>query len=234
MNISALQDTKQILGIMLFGSTARRDTDAYSDKDIFVLFDDIPLDELLQIKHRIVLPYCENETFPSCYKNKDALLMAEHGSLFLWHLKLEGRIVFSKRNALQIIFASLKPYINYRKDLECYQELLQDVEKSIERWNTPNAMDIALLFTIARNVCILLCHKNGTPKFGRSNAYLKAKSIFGDRFPLPEALYQKLCSCKLWYERGICIETNILSDLNLPIILSDLRELIRFAGEYCL
>lgn len=234
MNITLLKESKDILAVMLFGSTARKDEDVYSDKDIFVLCNNLTPNEFLEIKHRLILPSAGETSSVCSYRHKDVLLMAQKGSLFMWHLKLQGVIIFSKNNVIENIFTILKPYENYREGLKSCRELLDDIKESFRKWGDLTEFDLALLFTIARNICIFLCYQCGEPKFGRSDAYLTIREIFLEKFPMPDWLYTKLCSCKLWYERGIKIETKLCDKTPDCIIIHHIKRLLEFAERQCL
>jgi predicted nucleotidyltransferase len=234
MNLKSLEESEDILAVVLFGSTARKDGDAYSDKDVFILCKDMQLEELLKLKHDFISQRIEQVEGICCYRYKDAVLMAEKGSLFLWHLKLQGKAIFSKDGSLEKIFNILKPYENYEKDLDYYSELLGDVKESFMKWNGLSEFDLSILFTIARNTCILLCYRRGIPKFGRSNAYLTAKGVFGEKLPIPNWLYPRLCSWKLWYERGIKTHGELVNELKAGSIIDRVEKLIEFAKGECL
>ncbi len=234
MNIDQLSESVQVLAVVLFGSAARKNGDAFSDRDIFVLCKDLPLAELLKLKQNFILPRVGEGDGVSCYRHKDVLLMVRKGSLFLWHLKLQGNIIFSKDGVLEKIFAMLKPYENYEKDLNDCVDLLGDVKKYLAKWKEPNEFDLSVLFTITRNACILLCYHSGNPKFGRSNAYMTAKRIFGQNFPLSDWVYPRLCAWKLWYERGIEPHGDIGDESELEAIVEEVGTLLEFARGQCL
>jgi len=234
MNLELLRESKDILAIILFGSTARKDEDIYSDKDVFILCNDLTLDELLRLKINHILPRIDKAMSICCYRYKDAVLMAKQGSLFMLHLKLQGKIIFSKDSIIEKILDRLKPYENYEKDLKYYAELLSDVKESFSRRKKLSEFDLSLLFTIARNTCILLCYRCGTPKFGRSNAYLTARKHLGKNFPMPNWMYPKLSSWKLWYERGVKPHRNLSEDMKEISVIYHIDKLIKFAWDECI
>ena len=233
MNIQLLKNRPEIISLILFGSTARRDSDAYSDKDVFVLCTDLDLKTFLWLKQEIIAPATGERCSVSGYRFSDVMTMAKMGSLFLWHLKLQGKIIFSKSNVIEGIFDSLKSYVGYQQDLECYGELLYDVTSSIKKHGKLNEFDLSLLFTIVRNICMLLCYHEGVPKFGRSNVYLTAKEIFGEKLPVEDWLYPKLCSWKLWYERGIKPNETINDKIISEPIVAQINDLLEFAKRQC-
>ena len=230
MNISSLRSNKDILATMLFGSTARKDADQYSDKDIFVLCRNVNAIELLNIRKNYLSEEIKDHNNFCFYRHKDVIRMAEKGSLFLWHLKLQGRMLFSKDNSLEKVLETLKPYNNYKEDLCFYGKLLDDVNESLNIWGRISEYDYSQLFTITRNICILLCYYKDEPKFGRTNAYIKAKRLFGKKLPLSEYVYTNLCAWKLWYERGIRpnkkLDNNKMDSLN---IINHIEYLLKYA-----
>lgn len=234
MNFDIIEEDDNVLGIVLYGSMARKDEDLSSDIDNLILVKDIDSEKLLKFKRKLANRYITVNESLSVYRISDFLSMAQSGSLFMWHIKLQGKIVFSRDNIVEKILADLKPYGKYAYDIEIYSKLLKDVEDSLKIYNICNEVDLALLFTLVRNICILLCFKHGTPKFGRSNAYLKAKSIFGNKFPISDWMYAELCAWKLWYERAIAIQERQISKVPINQMVNNTHNLINFAKEYCL
>lgn len=193
----------------------------------------LDIEKLIKIKEDFIVPTFGYEEGISCYRHEDVLLMAQKGSLFLWHLKLQGKVLFSKEDSFENVLANLQPYEDYEKDLSLYTVLLSDVTKSFQKRKTISEFDVSVLFTIVRNVCILLCYHEATPKFGRSNAYITARSLFAEGLPLEETVFPKLCSCKLWYERGVKPERDLIHDFQTRSTLEQIERLINFAMEKC-
>lgn len=234
MKLARLKDSADILGAVLFGSAARGDYDAYSDKDIFLVCRDMEVNELLKVKRECIRRVVGHSGNSCAYRYGDVLLMAERGSLFLWHLKLEGKMIFSKEGIIEHIFGLLKPYGGYRSDLECYEELMVDVKESLRKWGGLSEFDLALLFTIARNCCMLLCCHKGEPRFGRSDVYVYGKRIFGKKLPMPDWVYKNLCSWKLWYERGVEVSGEQRHELSVDRVVECVSKLLEFARGECL
>jgi len=233
VNIKLLRERSEIISLMLFGSTARKDGDAYSDKDVFVLCTDLDMKTFLDLKKDVIALAIGEGCSVSSYRFSDVIIMAKSGSLFLWHLKLQGKVIFSKNKVIDGIFKSLKPYEKYQQDLEYYGEILNDVTSSLKKRGELSEFDLALLFTIVRNTCMLLCYHEGIPKFGRSNVYLTAEKLFGQNLPVPDWLYQKLCSWKLWYERGIKPNKTIMNKELLESTIAQVNDLLEFARQKC-
>ena len=233
MNLSLLKNDPNVVAIVLFGSHARNDSDDYSDKDIFVLCSCTDMLELMKIKKKFTKLSAGSSLGVCCYRRIDAEAMANIGSLFMWHLKLQGRVVFSKRHILEDVLEKLQPYRRHKEDLRYYGELLADVIDSYEKRSMLSEFDMSVLFTIARNTCILLCHSLGNPKFGRSNAYLYALSVYKEIFPLDDWVYPFLCSQKLLYERGIRINRDGIKNHPPRIVIDQIQSLLEFAERNC-
>ena len=233
MNLDRLQADERIVAVVLFGSTARLDADEHSDRDIVVLCRHSDIGELQKTRRNIVVPAIGTREGVCCYRVSDFESMAKKGSLFLWHLKLQGKIVFSRDDVYQRILDSLAPYNNYEEDLRCYAELFADVADSLDRRGGLSEFDLSVLFTIVRNTCILLCYHRGRPKFSRSNPYLTARGLFADSFPLDDWVYPELCSWKLWYERGVKPRREVRDESHFRVLLKEVRKLLEFSAEQC-
>lgn len=234
MKVNALNEISQILAAIIFGSTARGDSDTCSDFDIFILCEDIPFNEMKKIKGIVSILFKCHPSNVSVYRLRDVLTMAQKGSLFLWHLKLEGHIVFSRRSIIEQIFSSLRPYNNYKKDFVLYRSLLGDVQKSLNHWRQVNEFDLALLFTICRNTCMLLSFLKGIPKFGRESVFVVAKTAYDNQFSLNKDTYKKLLAWKLGYERGILGAEELPSYEEMTIIIRQANQLINLGLRSCL
>ena len=233
MNLQQLETTESVTAVVLFGSAARQDADAHSDTDILVLCNCSDLYALGQIRNDVIVPAIGRRDGVCCYRDIDFRSMARKGSLFLWHLKLQGRVLISKTGTYESILETLRPYDNYEGDLKCYAELLADVTASLRRYGALNELDLSILFTIARNACILLCYHEGTPEFGRSNPYLTARRLFDNTFPLDDWVYPELCSWKLWYERGVRPQSGIRMQLPRDALVEQIRGLLEFTARKC-
>lgn len=200
--LETLRQMPEIYALMYFGSVARGDSDVYSDCDIFAVCASVTREELLGIKSKLANEIDEKANV-SVYTMEDLLVMAQKGSLFLWHLKLEGKKIFSKCNILNNLFANLKSYGNHEKDILLYRSLLADVKHYFKKYKKLTEFDLYVLFTLVRDTCILICDYEGKPKFGRYSAYYSAIDTTKNAFPINENLYHKLCNWKLWYDRGV-------------------------------
>lgn len=233
MNEEHLAGMAEVLGAVVFGSSARGDSDAHSDLDVFVLCADLSFTKLASLKRRVAHAVGCHHSSISTYCVGNAMEMARSGSAFIWHLTMEGRVVFSRGGAIEKLFASFEPYGNYREDLALYRSLLDEVEQSLKRFPKPNGFDLALLFTICRNTCMRISFALGEPRFGRRSAFVVATARFGSQFPLSETSYEELLGWKLWYERGTAKPRGELSREDTAAIIEQAARLIDLGLDVC-
>jgi hypothetical protein len=134
--------------VWLYGSTARGDRDAGSDIDILVAGDaDVDLSTLA-----LDVP---GELSVSQYSWEELQHMAGYGSLFLHHVRLEGKpLVESEERHMTKLLCALKPYGRASQELDCFSQVLDDVEEALER-DYSVAFELSVIATAARHAAIL-------------------------------------------------------------------------------
>jgi hypothetical protein len=95
--------------------------------------------------------------------------MASYGSLFLQHLKLEGRPLDHSPSSifdLPSLLRALPPYANVRRDVRAFQASLDDICVESE---CPVSLpfELASLAALVRRIGILGAYLHGKPTFGR-------------------------------------------------------------------
>ncbi len=159
--------------IWLYGSAARGDRDEISDVDVLVASDE-PLSS-----SDIHIPV-EGPVSLSRYGWRELEHMASYGSLFLHHLKLEGRPLREQpQRRMRELLDGLGDYQRGELELASFRRVLEDVEQSLEGDFSP-AYELAVVATAARHAAILGCYLLGEPNFGRTSAF---------RFLLPRLGY---------------------------------------------
>ncbi|MFK4292935.1 nucleotidyltransferase domain-containing protein [Bacillus sp. RC250] len=216
-----------LLSVVLFGSTAREDGDEYSDVDIFLLVEDVTQSRIEEIIDTVKSELGYKNIGISLYRKSIYNKLLLEGSMFLWHLKLEGKIIYSRENL--ILFKDLKPFNNYNKNLSTYENLYIQTKKSL-KINGINAFDLSQLFFICRNVSLLACFKLGYPTFGRETVYSKLVNCIGV-YPIDWDNYIYLSKWRLNYSRGIESEINYPTEEELLNLLKQMDDLINICEE---
>ncbi len=152
--------------VWLYGSHARGDKDSQSDVDVFVAGTrNLGLDEIEDS-----LPVPLNAASLSQYSWDEIYGMAEYGSLFLHHLRLEGRPIYespSCKGRLGHILQDLRDYQWFERDLNGFWTVLRDVADAL-RDGTTEVFELSVLGTVIRHCSILGCWVLGEPSFGRT------------------------------------------------------------------
>lgn len=233
MIFEKLKELSDVLAVVLFGSSARGDNDLHSDKDIFIMCRDIPRQKLIAFKSIHIYNGLEKDGNICVYRSKDILKMAGKGSLFLWHLKLEGKLIFSKDGIFEDIISELKEYEDYKESFQIYLKILEDIKGYHYKHRHLSEFDLAILFTLSRNTCMQLCVKNGIPKFGRKDVYTTAAKIYGSDLPITEKLYDYLFGWKRWYERGVRQSRSEMNVYKWCKVIEDVEKLVQFGVRHC-
>jgi len=215
-----------INGVVLYGSCAREDTDSASDKDVCVFASKECRTTEEQVRQ------CASD-LPSgtlsitTYSQTQLEAMLSYGSLFLWHLKLEGRILYGNSFIIGN-FLMLRPFSKHHDEIAYHREIFSDLTESISRRYLPNEFDLAVLSTIARNTCMVLAHKGGVCAFGRNDSYNAASYVYSD-LPLSRQTYILLTQWKLVYERGAGLEMRLPSHELFREIAKEIGSLLSYA-----
>lgn len=150
--------------VWLFGSAARGDTDSRSDIDVLVAG---PLED----ESLIGLPYSRDALSVVQYDWAELEHMAAYGSLFLHHVRLEGKPAQHHRSSrLKELIAALPGYSRADHELDSFVKVLDDVEDSLTADHAP-AFELSVVATALRHACILGCYAIGRPTFGRNAAF---------------------------------------------------------------
>lgn len=145
---------------LLYGSRARGEADSLSDTDILMVGDDGDAAD---------------------YSWSDIGQLREYGSLFLWHLHLEARVLDADeagRARWERATSDLPPYGRVADDLEAFRTVLDDVARSLRNGDTGSDFEGAVLARTIRHAAILACYLVGEPNFSRYGAVARATEIF--------------------------------------------------------
>jgi predicted nucleotidyltransferase len=208
------QYSNKIEAICLFGSSARGDNDLHSDIDVFILVYDCNEDAFVKIKKSLAYQLNIPAHWISIYRMSTIYEMHAKGSYFLWHLKKEGQILYSRKNTLNELLITLPEYKSANEDLQDYLIICNDIRKSIAKDFSTAHFELSVLASLVRNTCIAISYKHGTLVFGRIEPIIIAKKIIGQDFPFNIDEYKELYNFRISYTRGY-------KDLHLHNITED-------------
>jgi predicted nucleotidyltransferase len=191
-----------IEAICLFGSNARGDSDSLSDMDVFVLITDCDEETYVTLKKSLASQLNLPAHWLSIYRISTIKGMNKKGSYFLWHLKKEGVILYSRQQILNEILNTLPKYKDIKQDLNDYLIICNDIKNSIEQGDSPVQYELAVLASLVRNTCIAISHQHGEFVFSRVNPIRIVKDIIGPTFPFSVEEYRDLYKFRIAYTRG--------------------------------
>jgi hypothetical protein len=223
-------DDIAVIGVIEFGSTARNDSDQYSDKDIFAVVEDVDADALDALRTRVAKEYDTAPASVACYSASSFDQMISHGSLFTWHLRLEGRVLKDPDGILTEAFANLSAYEAFAADLARFQEIYADSQEAFAESKTFDTFEQHVLFVVARNICMLLTARHGQPTFGRRSVIPTARQLY-PHLPLSISTEETLAAGHLVYMRNVSIDMNIDRVAEPERALREVGELLAFAKE---
>ncbi|MFC1561235.1 nucleotidyltransferase domain-containing protein [Candidatus Latescibacterota bacterium] len=217
-----------ILSIIIYGSHARKDHDASSDFDLCILTKERQNHELNheEIKEATGLFEAQNLNLV-CYPDSVVDSMLKYGSLFLWHLKLEGKILYGEDYFTNKV-RKLKQFKTHYEEIIYHLELFQDLLRSWIFLSIPNELDLSIMFTLSRNACMVLSHKAGKPSFGRLSSFSATKELFAD-LPMTIDEYLYLSNWKIIYERDCDSKHPLPNADEYKKILSAVEGLLHYA-----
>lgn len=148
---------------VLYGSVARGDDDALSDLDLLVIHDHNYVGREISLPSASVVHYTWDEFAE----------MSSYGSLFLRHLRHEGRIVGSDRQG-SILYRQLLDTLPYYRramsDLGSFELAISDSEHALHQGGTSVEFELASLATVMRHCAILGSYLLGSEVFTRTGA----------------------------------------------------------------
>jgi predicted nucleotidyltransferase len=222
---------ESVVAIVEYGATARGDADAYSDRDICVWVEDIGEYEFEAIRTHIAREFsCELRSV-SCYRLSTVDEMVQNGSLFLLHLRLEGRVLIDPDGIAEAALSSLAPYVHFQRDVERFRDVFNDV---VDEYNTTGELsvfELHVLSIVARNICMLMTVRCGSPAFGRRAVLGAARACHPD-LPMSDSVWNALMNGHLRFMRDVVVTGEGKGSGPMPSELLDtVQGLLGFAAQ---
>lgn len=153
--------------------------------------------------------------------------MCDYGSLFLWHLKLEGITIIGQKY-LNLVWNQLKPFKAHLNELRYYKLIFWDLVTSSKNGRFVNECDLSVLFTISRNVCMILAHSQGAQVFGRWESF-EAASHGYSRLPISRYNYGVLSEWKTIYDSRADPQAKIPNPKKISQLIRQVQNLLGYA-----
>lgn len=194
----------EIRAIVLFGSRARGDSDNDSDVDIAVFADASSPRSLVALKDQISAHSARPAPNYSVYSLLTSRRMAAEGSLFLWHLRLEGDVRFQRNGWLDSLWDELSPYsvAKARRDIGTFETAIQDVMDSLRGGSGTLAFEASTIYSVLRSMGMIVSMLEGRPTFARLEPIVRLRQVMGGSFGLSPDELNVLGSARLSYSRG--------------------------------
>ena len=218
-----------IVAVLEYGATARADADDYSDRDICVFVDDV--DELTfeRLRSFVGERLSLDPRSVACYRLSTVDEMVRGGSLFLWHLRLEGKVHYDPDGVAIEALGALAPYNHFQRDLRRFSDVFGDVEEEFRATSSLSVFEVHVLSVVVRNICMLLTVRAGRPTFGRRTVHAVARSLF-PALPLSEDAWAVLMNGHLTFMRDFdCPGDSIRNCQASQDLLATVRAVIAFA-----
>lgn len=151
----------------LYGSRSRGDADALSDSDLLVVGPPGTDTELAASEFTYPHPKI------SFYTWDELRRMHSYGSLFLLHVRAEGRRLRPSggdSDRLPTLLASLPPFSRAEEDLAGFRRALVESRTSLADGGWPD-FECEVVATVARHAAILGAYCVGEPAFGREQPF---------------------------------------------------------------
>ena len=123
--------------------------------------------------------------------------MHSYGSYFLWHIRTEGRILFSQSGLLEGLLQTLPAYSRIDDDLNDYSLIAKDIRESLESGFFVVQYELAILASLVRNTCIAICYMHDKFQFGRVSPVKITLELLGSRVSFTIEEYEELYSFRL-------------------------------------
>lgn len=216
--------------IYLYGSMARGDISEDSDCDLLVAISDCSEETFNSIKDSIKTWHPELNCEIAIYQMSALKSMQAKGSLFLWHIKTEGRVVFSRGNQFSKLLSELAEYSSASEAIAEYRDIFHDIMEDSSDEIEVIQYNLSVMATLIRNICIIYCYLIGDKQFGRTSPIKTCAKHFKNRFPINLEDYEHLYLYRVSINRG---GTMPLED-NLPCYYNNWKKTTKTLLELAL
>jgi predicted nucleotidyltransferase len=197
----------EIRTIILFGSTARQTTDAFSDVDLLIIFDSEKIgsesEVPMELEVRDVIPEkIFSKDLPlnlSVHSTKSFVDSYKKGSLFILHILTEGIVLYDtgflsnlSKEKFELSRFSLKEEIQLLK-------LRLEITEDLRKFNNYFIRCFTIFYRISRSLAFIVGALKGKPSFDRKKAF----DNFVEFYPNHKELIKNLFDLRPFFLRNI-------------------------------
>ena len=214
-----------IESILIFGSFVRGDSEEKSDIDILIIIDNCsPRKKFLtslNIANEMDIP----SGWISLFTISEFKKLCYTGSHFIWSLKLDGKILYSRNYFLERCFKKLPLYLNMKNDIYLSISRLNNLIFTIKSSKRNYGKEITLLGYLIRNTLMILSYTYGYINFNKYEVMDICSNISDLNIPFSKEDYHLLLSIKQDYKydpKNYIFPDNIEDFINDWIVTTDL------------
>ena len=185
-----------IESIIVFGSFIRGDNNIHSDIDFLIVIDNCSYNEKLITKLNIAEEMQIPPSWISIYTTDEIYDLCLYGDSFLWSIKLEGLILYSRSGFFEYCLYNLRLYTNMTNDIASNYKKLRNISYDFNTKTVSNATLIKRVGYIIRNTLTILAYTAGVINYNKYEVYDICKSIPGFYIPFSKESYIKLLDIK--------------------------------------
>ena len=191
---------KQVDSVYLYGSMARGNNTDDSDCDILFAIADCCNEKYEKTVSFLKEWHTELNIEVAMYTVSMLREMWKKGSLFLWHIKLEGIVLYSSGEQLSELLANLPEYQEGNIALDEYNQIIEDIREDEEDISIIE-YNLSLMATLIRNTCIICCYYLKQMHFGRIQPVSVCLEYFNSEILFSLTEYNELYSYRIAQNR---------------------------------
>lgn len=193
---SVTPEDYSIESIIVFGSFIRGDNNIHSDIDFLIVIDNCSYTEKLIAKFNIAEEMQIPPSWISIYTTDEIYHLSLYGDSFLWSIKLEGMIFYSRRGFFEYCISNLKIYTNMINDIVLNYKKLRKIFYDFNTKSISNSTLVKRIGYIIRNTLTILSYTAGVVNYNKHEVYDISQNIPGFYMPFSKESYIKLLEIK--------------------------------------
>jgi predicted nucleotidyltransferase len=190
----------RLLGVVMFGSTARGDDDCLSDLDVLAIVRNHSgrISEQ-EVRKHIPAIIAHRKPTVSWYGFNRLHSMYEEGELFAWHIFLEGKILHGKETIISL--GEPSTYRTAMQDIKIFCDTMHSVPRNLRHSQHNAIYELGVLYVCVRNIAMSASwHLSVEPDFSRYSPF-----NFGEieaLCPITREAYERSMACRAASQRG--------------------------------